>query len=173
MKACPSCKSKFGDTTAEFCPNDGVRLVPIVDTTGSGNRGDYDRLIGQTIDGRYVVDGKLGEGGMGVVLKAHHNVIEKMVAIKVLRRDLARDPAVVQRFLQEAKAASRIGHPNIVDVLDFGTLKDGAVYSVMEFIPGDTLGAILREEGRLPVGRAVPRPPDARWSAVVSSRIVR
>ena len=113
---------------------------------------EYDKLIGQTLDGRYFVEKKIGEGGMGVVFSARHAVIERPLAIKVLKREAMRDTATIRRFVQEAKAASRIGHPNIVDVTDFGTTPDGMTYSVMEFVPGQTLGAAIRHAA--PFGQA-------------------
>src|SRR5262249_42861603 len=156
---------QFGDEH-EFCPRHGVRLLimtpgqsPASIITASPSPAsmqtvmaypgyvppeNYDRLIGQLIDGRYIIDVKLGEGGMGVVFRAHHTVIERTVAIKILKRDVARDKAVVQRFVQEAKAASRIGHASIVDVIDFGSLPDGSAYSVMEYIDGVTLNKVIR-----------------------------
>jgi serine/threonine protein kinase len=79
-----------------------------------------------------------------------------MVAIKVLKGMGARDHSVVKRFVQEAKAASRIGHPNIVDVTDFGTTPDGMTYSVMEFVEGRTLKAVLKDDGPLPTARTLP-----------------
>jgi serine/threonine-protein kinase len=89
---------------------------------------------------------------MGVVFSARHAVIERPLAIKVLKREAMRDTATIRRFVQEAKAASRIGHPNIVDVTDFGTTPDGMTYSVMEFVPGITLGAAIRAAA--PFGQA-------------------
>jgi serine/threonine protein kinase len=118
-------------------------------------RAVYDRLVGETLDGRYHIDQKIGEGGMGVVYAARHAVIERPLAIKVLKREAMRDQATIRRFVQEAKAASRIGHPNIVDVTDFGTTPDGLTYSVMEFISGRTLGAVLREQAPLAPDRAL------------------
>ncbi len=121
------------------------------------SRGDseYDKLVGQTLDGRYYVEKKIGEGGMGVVFSARHAVIERPLAIKVLKREVMRDTATIQRFVREAKAASRIGHPNIVDVTDFGTTPDGMTYSVMEYVDGDTLGGALRAAAPFPPHRAV------------------
>jgi serine/threonine protein kinase len=114
----------------------------------------YDRLVGETLDGRYFVEKKIGEGGMGVVFAARHAVIERPLAIKVLKREVMRDTATIQRFVQEAKAASRIGHPNIVDVTDFGTTPDGMTYSVMEYVNGQTLGTAIREAAPFPLERA-------------------
>jgi serine/threonine protein kinase len=116
---------------------------------------EYDKLVGQTLDGRYYVEKKIGEGGMGVVFAARHAVIERPLAIKVLKREVMRDTATIRRFVQEAKAASRIGHPNIVDVTDFGTTPDGMTYSVMEYIEGQTLGSAIRHAAPFPPLRAV------------------
>ncbi len=121
----------------------------------TGRENEYDKLVGQTLDGRYYVEKKIGEGGMGVVFSARHAVIERPLAIKVLKREVMRDTATIRRFVQEAKAASRIGHPNIVDVTDFGTTPDGMTYSVMEFVDGQTLGSAIRHGAPFPPLRAV------------------
>jgi serine/threonine protein kinase len=117
---------------------------------------EYDRLLGTTLDGRYYIERRIGEGGMGVVFAARHIVIEKQVAIKVLKREVARDHSTVKRFVQEAKAASRIGHPNIVDVTDFGTTPDGMTYSVMEFVDGMTLSLALKQGAPFALARSLP-----------------
>jgi serine/threonine protein kinase len=114
-----------------------------------------ERLVGAELDGRYKIERQVGEGGMGVVYLARHMVIEKAVAIKVLRAEVAADESVVKRFVQEARAASRIGHPNIIDVTDFGTTKDGLTYQVMEYLEGKTLSQLLKETTVLPVQRAL------------------
>src|SRR6185312_6427476 len=116
---------------------------------------EYDRLVGETLDGRYFVQRKIGEGGRGVVFAARHAVIERPLAIKVLKREVMRDTATIRRFIQEAKAASRIGHPNIVDVTDFDTTPDGLTYSVMEFVSGVTLGHAIRHNAPFPPARAI------------------
>jgi serine/threonine protein kinase len=129
------------------------------DAIGSMRKGkgdnEYDRLIGQTLDGRYYVQRKIGEGGMGVVFAVKHAVIERPLAIKVLKKDVMRDNATIQRFVQEAKAASRIGHPNIVDVTDFGKTPEGMTYSVMEYVDGTTLSKVIKQNAPLPPARAV------------------
>ncbi len=126
----------------------------ILATFRKGNN-EYDRLVGETLDGRYLVQRKIGEGGMGVVFSVKHAVIERPLAIKVLKREVMRDSAVIQRFIQEAKAASRIGHPNIVDVTDFGKTPDGMTYSVMEYVDGTTLSKVIKTAAPLPAERAV------------------
>ncbi len=116
---------------------------------------EYEALVGQTLDGRYYIERKIGEGGMGVVYAARHAVIERPLAIKVLKREVMRDAATIKRFEQEAKAASRIGHPNIVDVTDFGTTPTGMTYQVMEYVAGVTLGAALRKSAPFPLTRTI------------------
>jgi serine/threonine protein kinase len=89
--------------------------------------------------GGYLVDGELGSGGMGVVYSATHPVIGKRAAIKVLKPELSRNPAAVERFIMEARAVNQIGHPNIVDIFAFGTMSDGRSYYVMDYLQGETL----------------------------------
>src|SRR5688572_18343815 len=91
-----------------------------------------DELEPGTKVGDYVITGRLGEGGMATVYSGTHPVIGKRVAVKVIRAELCRSPDSVDRFVQEACAANEIGHPNLVDVFNFGTLPDGRSYFVME-----------------------------------------
>jgi serine/threonine-protein kinase len=93
--------------------------------------------------GEYEVTGKLGEGGMGVVYAGRQPVIEKKVAIKVLSAGCLSRPELVHRFVEEARAVNRIGHPNIVDIFSFGALPDGRQYFVMELLAGESLAARL------------------------------
>jgi serine/threonine protein kinase len=105
--------------------------------------------------GEYRVTGVLGRGGMGTVYSGIHPVIEKKVAIKVLTEYSGRSDAI-DRFIQEARAANRIGHPNIVDIFSFGQLPDGRHYFVMEFVPGIPLTQFLREKAPLTFDEAFP-----------------
>jgi serine/threonine protein kinase len=114
--------------------------------TGALNRG----LVGLTIDGKYIVRSVLGEGGMGTVYEAEHITIGRSVAVKVLHPQQARKKVAVKRFHQEARAAGAIGHPNICEVFDLGTLDDGSPYLVMERLIGRTLADRIANEGGLP-----------------------
>jgi serine/threonine protein kinase len=138
----------------------GVHAVSAATSTTEALKGlrkhsTYDKLVGETLDGRYYVQRKIGEGGMGVVFAVKHTVIERPLAIKVLKKEVMRDDATLRRFVQEAKAASRIGHPNIVDVTDFGKTPDGMTYSVMEYVDGTTLSKAIKHGAPFPVERAI------------------
>src|SRR5262245_15278598 len=116
-----------------------------------------DILIGKTI-GNYLVTQKLGEGGMGAVYLADHPSIGKKVALKVLHSEFSTNQEVAARFFNEAKAVNDIGHPNIVDIVDFGIIQAGngreqLVYFIMEYLAGMTLSHLIRAEARLPSER--------------------
>jgi len=98
-----------------------------------------DPLIGITVAGRYQVLKLLGEGGMGAVYLAEHVAIEKKIALKVLHAEYASKGDIVTRFQQEAISASRIKHPNVLEIFDFGQLETGAFYLAMEFLEGNDL----------------------------------
>lgn len=115
-----------------------------------------DRFLGMLIDDRYKIESRLGQGGMGVVYAARHVMIDKPVAIKILRHEYCQNESLTLRFMREAQAASRIGHPNIVDVTDFGRLEDGHIYFVMEYLSGVTLSDELKQVGgSLPTSRVL------------------
>lgn len=132
----------------------GLSALP--DDEVSAFSADGDPIVGATIGGRYRVLRKLGEGGMGAVYLAEHIAIEKKVALKILLYEFARKEDLKQRFLQEAKAAARIGHENIVDITDFGETKDGRVFFVMEALEGEELSDIVKREGAMTWSRAKP-----------------
>jgi serine/threonine-protein kinase len=124
INQCPRCKTRFrGDITV--CPVDGEALQRL-----------QDPLLGRTIAGRYLIEDKIGGGGMGIVYRARHQVIARDVAIKFLHARYTRDPTSRKRFLGEARAANQINHENIIDITDFGETDDGLVYLVMEYLQG-------------------------------------
>jgi serine/threonine-protein kinase len=112
-------------------------------------------LVGQQI-GNYSVLDRLGRGGMGAVYLAENTRIERKVAIKVLARHLALTPRAARRFISEARAATRIDHPNVIDIYDFGELADGVPYYVMELLGGTPLRKVLEERAPLSPGEARP-----------------
>ena len=107
-----------------------------------------DALVGQMVDGRYLVQAKLARGGMATVYEALDVRLDRIVAIKVMHRHLAEDPDFVARFQREARSAARLAHPHVVGVFDQGSA-DGLVYLAMEYVPGRTLRDIMREFGPL------------------------
>ncbi len=110
-------------------------------------------MIGERIN-NYEVRSIVGEGGMGAVYLAEHPFMGRKAAIKVLRPELAQDRGLVERFMNEARAANAIHHPNIIDIIDVGLLPSGVPYLMMEFLEGESLAKRI-ERGRLPVAEAV------------------
>ncbi len=104
--------------------------------------------------GNYAVKGPIGMGGMGAVYRAVHPEIGKVVAVKVLRPELARDDRAITRFFDEARAVNAIRHDGIVDIFDLGRRNDGTVYLVMEYLAGEDLAQLLDRERRLSPARA-------------------
>ena len=144
MKTCPLCSTEYPDDL-RFCPTDGQTLraaSPVQD------------LVGQVLADRYHVMKKLGEGGMGQVYLAEHVKMGRKSAIKVLNPSMVYDPDAVARFNREAANASRISHPSVCAIYDFGETAEGLIYLAMEFIEGQPLTDLLEREGALPVGRA-------------------
>jgi serine/threonine-protein kinase len=141
MRACPRCRSIF-NSEIEFCGMDGDRLVET----------DIDPLIGHTID-RFKVIEQLGTGGMGNVYRATHVVLEHEYAIKVLFGEMAGNRTLAERFKREAQAVSKMRHPNIVSVVDFGATAAGLTFLTMELLRGESLAQTLATEGALPLRR--------------------
>jgi eukaryotic-like serine/threonine-protein kinase len=131
MKVCPTCGEAYGDDLAS-CPRDGNSLRVV-----------QDPLIGRTVGGRYRLISRLGAGGMSAVYLARHVLIDRLVAVKTLRRDLAQDPVQRDRFIREARAVNRVNHDNIVEITDFGETDDGLVYLVMEYVAGESLLRVI------------------------------
>jgi len=144
MKKCPKCGRTYENANT-LCPADGAVLTK----TGG------DALVGQTLAGKYRVEERINEGGMGTVYRATHILMEKAVAIKVLHPALAADDKIVARFTREAKAASRISNPHALTVTDFGESENGIVFLVMEYLRGQTLKEVIRGEGPMPLERVV------------------
>ncbi len=143
IKQCPKCRRQY-ETTNSLCPVDGSALESMGDP-----------LEGQVLADKYRIEERLSAGGMGAVYRATHVLMDKKVAVKVLHPSLASDEQIVQRFTREARAASRISHPHALNVTDFGESENGIVFLVMEYLRGRTLKEVIREEGALPLPRAV------------------
>jgi eukaryotic-like serine/threonine-protein kinase len=143
MKICPVCGKEFSDTS-RLCPLDAAVLQQTKEP-----------LIGETLAGKYSIEKLIKHGGMGSVFVGKHVLMDKTVAIKVLRPSLALDNDVVARFSREAKAASRISHPHAVSVTDFGEDEKGVVFLVMEYLDGLTLKEVIKAEGPMALDRAV------------------
>jgi serine/threonine-protein kinase len=141
MKECPTCRNCFADDINN-CPDDGSETAP--------------SILGEPIlDGRYQLEKRLGQGGMGVVYKARHIFLKTQHAIKIILPDLVgNDPNLVTRFRQEALAAAAIRHQNIIAVTDFGVVRGTMPFLVMEFVQGKSLQDLMAEEGAMPPMRA-------------------
>jgi serine/threonine protein kinase len=123
------------------CPFDGTPITRLEDEDG--------KLVGSSI-GEYRIDAIIGSGGMGVVYRGVHPEIDKTVAIKVIRRQLAGDPEYVRRLKSEARAVNAVKHRAIVDIFSIGALPDGRHYLIMELLDGESLSALLKRQGPLP-----------------------
>ncbi|MCX7958682.1 MAG: serine/threonine protein kinase, partial [Deltaproteobacteria bacterium] len=143
MKHCPKCNRKF-DNSEKVCPFDNL---PLAETS-------EDSLVGTILDNRYRVTDKIGEGGMGKVYKAEHTILGKPFALKVLNPELAKREDSLKRFVNEAKLTSKLGHPNIVEVTDFGRTPTGSFYFVMEYVRGKTLYDLLCQSKTIPADKS-------------------
>ncbi len=112
------------------------------------------RMTQRTLNDRYILDGPVGEGGMGVTYKAHDNLIDRVVAVKMMREQFASDPAFIERFLREVRSSAKVSHENIRLIYDTGQA-DGNYYIVMEYVEGEDMKQRLRREGPLPLATAV------------------
>jgi len=141
MKECPKCRRCYPDET-DSCPQDGEPTAPTI-------QGE------PTLDARYLLERRLGQGGMGAVFQARHIFLKTAHAIKVILPDLVgNDPMLTTRFRQEALAAAAIRHQNIIAVTDFGVVRGTMPFLVMEFVKGRSLQEIMAKEGAMPPQRA-------------------
>ena len=111
-------------------------------------------MVGEVVN-NYRIISLLGQGGMGAVYLAEHPFMGRKAAIKVLRRELAEDPSLVERFINEARAANAIRHPNIIDIIDVGRTSTGVPYLMMEFLEGQSLAARIADAEQLPIDEAI------------------
>jgi serine/threonine-protein kinase len=144
VRVCPRCRSRF-EADVAFCPRDGTSLR--VDARA-------DRLVGQTVAERYRIEARLGDGGMGCVYLAEHLMLRRKCALKVIHEGYADNADAIARFNREAANASRIMHPNVAAVFDFGETEDGMLFLAMEYVAGESLGALLARVHRLDARRA-------------------
>ena len=149
-------KVELPETSARTTPASGPHSGNDMSISAAVQRAlGEDPRVGTTIGGRYHVRRLCGEGAMGRVYEAHHIDIGRRVAIKVLHASFHTAADMVERFRREARAASKIGHANIVDVTDSGTTPDGSFYFVMEYLDGPNLEELIVRDGPLPVERAL------------------
>ena len=150
MLHCPTCGRHYADDLKE-CPQDGAALQ--ADATVATEKADP--LVGRTLDDKYRLDSRLGEGGMGTVYRGTHLLIDRPVAVKVLNSRFVEDESAQERFRREARAAGRLRHTNAVAVTDFGRTSDGLFYIVMELLEGRSLRDVLAREAPLDTARSV------------------
>jgi len=174
-RRCPRCHTTY-DAPARFCVKDGSLLVesaPQADQRAVGRSDDADgdhtalpldplskasiaSLTGQTLDQRYQINRKLGEGGMSYVYQAQEIGTGRSVAVKILIPRLSRDPASVERLRREATIATRLNHPNVCPILRLGETPDRLLYLVMPFLEGEPLSEHETRRGPFPVAEGIP-----------------
>jgi serine/threonine-protein kinase len=138
MSTCSKCGTKYPDTV-RFCTRDGTVLEH--DTPSEESQ------IGKVLAGKYRLDAHLSRGGMGSVYRATHLMLEKPVALKVIKPELVGSSEFARRFQREARAATSLNHPNIVAVYDLGQAEDGTLYIAMELVDGPSLKDAIQKGG--------------------------
>jgi len=138
FEECPQCGLCY-DSDSTQCNREGARLVPVI--------------LPRLLEGRYNLERRLGRGGMGTVYCASDKLLERRVAVKVIREDLVGSSEAAERFRREARAAASFAHPNVVTVHDFGVASGTRAFLVMEMLEGLTLREKLRSQKRLPTAR--------------------
>jgi serine/threonine-protein kinase len=142
---CPACNREPPDGS-RFCPYCGGKFAQVP-------KRPADPLIGKVIDQKFEILERIGTGAMGSIYKARHRTLQKIVALKVLHRHLVAEEGHLHRFHREARAASRLNHPNAITILDFGQTEDGWSFIAMEYLSGKDLCRVLFEDGALPPQR--------------------
>ena len=140
MLICSKCGDRF-EPGVSVCPKDRIPLT--------------DAPIGQVLAGKYRIEGLVKTGGMGAVYRATHLMLQKPIAVKLIKPELVTSQDTIQRFHREARAASQLNHPNIVTIHDLGQTEDGTLYIAMELVPGISLKELVKKEGPLQPDRAV------------------
>jgi len=144
-KVCLECQRQFTGIVAA-CPHDGTTLVTLA----------RDPMIGTCLMGKYDIIDVIGHGGMGVVYKGRQVLMERIVAIKMLQSQHIADSMSVKRFHQEGKASSKLNHPHVITVYDFGvTPSSGQPFIVMDFLLGVSLADLIKSEGQIGVERSI------------------
>jgi eukaryotic-like serine/threonine-protein kinase len=170
MNRCPACGAVYGDD-ASFCSLDGTRLLPATESTSSeratsscfraperfvmGAGSAHVDLAGQTLEGRYAIARKIGEGGMSFVYLATDTTTGQPCAIKVLSGGLSRDDNAMERLRREAAFGMRLAHPNVCHIMHLGETDDGLVFVVMPYVDGELLVARINRLGKIPLGDTV------------------
>ncbi len=147
LRICPECGEAV---EGRVCPRHGIRPIAV-----SRISQDPESLIGTVFDARYRIDSVVGRGGMGTVFKAYQISLGRHVALKILRPELGVSPEQVLRFENEAHAASRLDHDNVIRVYDHGRSEDGYIYIVTQLLDGTPLSEVIHRDGPMPIDRAV------------------
>jgi len=154
-RICSRCGASYGADVL-FCPKDGIPLG------AKTTEAEHDPYLGLTLGGEYQLEQLIGIGAMGRVYRAHQRGIERSVAVKILHRELLKNPSVVARFLREARVASRLAHPGVVQMFSTGEVESsepgvgGEAYLVMEYLDGISLrSALAAAGGSLPLPRTL------------------
>jgi len=144
MRVCPNCDLRTEEIT---CPECNIRTLDV--SKFIEQKRDPDKLIGKLLLHRYQITKLIGIGGMGNVYEAHHTVFDKRFAVKVIKKSLVDNLDAVKRFQREAFLASKLDHPNVVKVYDFGELDSGQQFILMEYIQGESLRTIMKQAGQM------------------------
>ncbi|NOZ85123.1 MAG: protein kinase [Deltaproteobacteria bacterium] len=147
MTTCPQCNFNI-EEGIRFCPRCGANVE-------AAKKPSADPYIGRKIKDNFLVLELIGQGGMGKVYRAEQISLGKKVCLKILHQNMVGDPDLAKRFHREARAASRLNHPNSINIIDFGTAEDGCLFMAMEYVEGIELGELIENEFPLPAKRIV------------------